>query len=158
MPRQSFRYSRFMLPATRPFPSGQEVWRPLLITRLRSRSGAEFLCVSCADSGADACAFPLSYAIALNLDPLRMPQNQVGGVGNTGNTMHYEEINVELGHMTRDTQGDSRFTPFFSFRTLAGFTLGLEAQGFGLLGQAGFFEHHTLTFQHRERIFHVESL
>jgi hypothetical protein len=44
----------------------------------------------------------------------------------------------------------------FSEISRAGFTEGLESVGLGLLGQTGFFDQFTVTFNHRAGVFHVE--
>jgi hypothetical protein len=47
--------------------------------------------------------------------------------------------------------------PMFAFKTYAGFTPGMDNQGIGLLGQTGFFENFRVTFDHKARIFTIES-
>lgn len=39
----------------------------------------------------------------------------------------------------------------------AGFTMGLEQIGYGLMGQAGFFDKFNVTFRHSEGIFQIEG-
>ncbi|HXA05242.1 MAG TPA: hypothetical protein VNY30_10410, partial [Bryobacteraceae bacterium] len=47
--------------------------------------------------------------------------------------------------------------PRVSIYVYAGFTVGLEAQGIGLLGQAGFFERFTVCFSHTAKQFHIDT-
>jgi hypothetical protein len=155
MPRQTFPYIEIPLPATDPFPNGQTVYRPLMFTRLTASNGNTFLCISELDSGADQCVFPVSFAIALGLDTLKMKQQITGGVGNTGNITYYDDLTIELGIWV-NINGTLTFTPKFSFKTYAGFTAGLEAQGMGLLGECGFFENYLVTFHYKGRVFHIE--
>lgn len=156
MPRHTFQYSKFDLPASPPYPNGQTVYRPLMIAKLTGSTGQQFTCLVWPDSGADACVFPLSFATAMGLDVLQMPQNQTGGVGNTGNTTHYADLTIEIMTATQDNAGNWTFNTLFSFIAYAGFTPGLEAQGWGLLGQVGFFERFQVTFDHTGRAFHVD--
>jgi Aspartyl protease len=77
------------------------------------------------DSGADDCLFPRSFLQALGLDPLTLPVDFTGGVGNSRNATHYANITVDI-------QGIARFDVY------AGFTIGMDSHGFGLLGSAAF--------------------
>lgn len=155
MPRHTFPYIGIPLPATDPFPQGQTAFRPLAVARIAATNGKTFTCIIWPDSGADQCVFPLSFAIALGLDPLTMKQQITGGVGNSGNVTYYENLTIEVGEFV-DIGGTSTFDVRFSFQTYAGFTAGLEAQGLGLLGQSGFFENFLVNFDHKNRVFHVE--
>jgi hypothetical protein len=155
MARETFPYIAFSLPATEPFPNGYTVYRPLVYSRLTAPNGNTLFCVSEVDSGADQCVFPVSFAIALGLDPLTMKQQITGGVGNNGNVTHYGDVTIEVGVMV-DVNGVLAFAPKFSFTTYAGFTAGLESQGIGLLGECGLFENHLVTLDHKNRVFHIE--
>jgi hypothetical protein len=84
-----------------------------------------------------------------------MKQQMTGGVGNTGNVTHYEDLTIEIGSMI-DVGGSMIFSPNFTFKAYVGFTAGLESQGMGLLGECGFFENYVVTFDHKNRLFHIE--
>ena len=141
----SLPYSEFPVPASAPFPNGQKACRPLVLAQIKGSNGNQFTCIACLDSGADHCVFPLSFAVALGLDPLQMKAQMTSGIGNIANMTYYDTIEIEIPN-----------TPL-SFSTLAGFTQGLDALGMGLLGQFGFFDHYTVTFDHRARLFHIEK-
>jgi len=145
MARQTFPYIGIPIPPTAPFPNGQVAYRPWLIALLRASNGNVLRCIVLPDSGADQCVFPLSFAIAMQLDPLQLKQQLTGGVGNTGNITYYDHLTVAI-------EGGPTFTAY------AGFTEGLQAQGIGLLGQSGFFEKHVVTFDHAAREFHIDTL
>lgn len=144
MPRISFPYHGFPLDPTPPFPNGQTVWRPWAVAVLTAPNGQQLQCLCWPDSGADHCVFPLSFAIALGLDPLQMKSHMTGGVGNSGNVTVYETIKISLNHS-------------IEFSAYVGFTAGLEAQGIGLLGQSGFFSSYVVTFDYANRQFHIEA-
>jgi hypothetical protein len=127
-----------------------------MLAQLTAANGKELRCLVWPDSGADACVFPASFATAMGLDLLQMPQNQTGGVGNTGNTTHYDNLSIEILTATQDASGNWALKAEFSFTAYVGFTPGLEAQGWGLLGQAGFFERYQVTFDHAARLFHID--
>jgi hypothetical protein len=143
MPRFTFPYIELQLPPSDPFPGGQTVRRPLLVVQLTAQNGKRLQCIAWPDSGADHCVFPLSYAIALGLDPLIMKSQNTTGVGNTGNVTHYGEISIEVNHG-------------IVFDVTAGFTDGLEALGLGLLGQTGFFSRYSVIFEHSTSQFHID--
>jgi len=88
--------------------------------------------------------FPISFALALGLDLLKMPRQVTGGVGNTGNVTYYETVDIDLGIGV-------------VLNPLVGFTAGMDAQGIGLLGQAGFFEHFRVEFDHANTAFHIDT-
>jgi|SRR5271166_422344 len=144
MARFTFQYSETPIAPSAPFPNGQIVLRPLMLALLAAANGNTFRCVVWADSGADCCVFPLSFAIAMGLNPLEMRQNLTGGVGSSGNVTYYDDLTIDLGEGLK-------------FHTYAGFTSGLEAQGLGLLGQRGFFENYNVIFEHRNRQFHIDT-
>jgi hypothetical protein len=89
----------------------------------------------CADTGADECVFPLSFAGLLGLDPLTLPTSVTSGVGRAGNVTYYADIVIDVA-------------PGIKFGSKAGFTGGLELLGHGLLGQDGFFDKFNTIFSH----------
>jgi hypothetical protein len=144
-----FAYTPLQLPPTDPFPGGQIAYRPLLIARIVAPSThASFRCLVCADTGADHCIFPLSFAGAIGLDYLTMKSQNTSGVGNTGNITYYADIRIEV---------PVKVGASLAFHTMAGFTAGMDQFGMGLLGQVGFFESFPTTFNHKTRIFTIEA-
>jgi hypothetical protein len=85
---------------------------------------------------------PLASLRSWGLDMLTLKRNFTAGVGSSANATAYETIEVDLGSEVR-------------FRAYAGFSLGLNALGLGLLGQAGFFEKFDVCFHHARRIFTI---
>jgi hypothetical protein len=78
----------------------------------------------------------------LGLDSLSSPIQRTSGVGSSNVQTHFCHIEVDLG-MAK--------IPLY-----AGFTTGLEQIGYGLLGQAGFFDRFNVTFRHSQGIFQIE--
>jgi hypothetical protein len=95
--------------------------------------------------------FPLSFASQIGLDPLRMPVDMTLGVG--VGSVHTYYADIEIGAFYKSSGAPQ---VKFSFRTTVGFTAGLDAQGFGLLGGIGFFENYAVTFDRKNGVFHVE--
>lgn len=95
------------------------------------------------DSGADHCTFPLSFALQLGLDPLTKLASDTMGVGNGAVPTFYWPVKIEFPNVA-------------SFDVYAGFTMGLENVGLGLLGQCGFFDRVNVSFHHRSGLFAVE--
>lgn len=77
-----------------------------------------------------------------------MKMQMTGGVGSVANATYYETIDIRIPILGG---------PTLAFRTYTGFTQGLEAQGFGLLGQVGFFENFHVAFDYRSKVFHIET-
>jgi hypothetical protein len=97
------------------------------------------------DTGADACLFPLSLAVMLQIDVLKLPKAMVRGVGNSANLTYYDKVSIDLGNG-------------IAFTSYVGFSEGMAQVGLGLLGQAGFFEYYTVEFKHRERTYTIQTI
>jgi hypothetical protein len=80
----------------------------------------------------------------LGLDPLTCPAEGTSGLGSTNVPTHFANITINLGGVIQ--------IPLY-----AGFTPGLDQLGIGLLGQAGFFEAFRITFDHANKLFHLEK-
>ena len=135
-------YSYIPILANPAFPNGRTAARPIL--KLTLVNGEKQLsCYAIIDSGADHCVFPRSFMAPLGLDPLTAPIELTAGVGTASVPTHF--CNVEI-----DMQGIIKF-PIY-----AGFTVGLEPMGLGLLGQNGFFDHFNIHFRQAEKICYIE--
>jgi len=55
------------------------------------------------DSGADDCLFPRSFLQPLGLDPLTLPVDFTGGVGNSRNATQYANITVDIQGIARSS-------------------------------------------------------
>lgn len=142
MPWHSAAYTVFECEANPSFPEGHIAKRPVLfldVVNGNERSG----CYVIVDSGADHCTFPLSLALELGLDPLTAAASNTTGVGDDAVPTFYWPVNIDI-------QGVATLAVY------AGFTAGLERVGFGLLGQAGFFDHVKVVFDHKGGLFHME--
>jgi len=144
MARVAYPYVAVPLPANEAHPNGTIAYRPLTSATITAASGESIRCLVLPDSGADACLFPLSLAILLKLDVLKLPKALTGGVGSQANVTYYDTITIDLGNG-------------IVFSSYAGFTQGMDPVGFGLLGQSGFFDQYRVEFSHKQKIFIVES-
>jgi hypothetical protein len=140
----TFPYVALSLPADEARPHGLIAQRPLVFATVTASNGESTRCIVMPDSGADACLFPLSLAILLKLDILKLPKAFTGGVGSSANTTYYDTINIDLGNG-------------IAFSAYTGFTQGMDQMGIGLLGQDGFFEHYRVEFLLSKKIFTIES-
>jgi hypothetical protein len=141
----TFPYVALPLPADEARPQGLIAHRPLAFATVTASNGESARCIVMPDSGADACLFPLSLAILLKLDVLKLPKALTGGVGSSANTTYYDTINIDLGNG-------------IEFSAYTGFTQGMDQMGLGLLGQDGFFEHYRVEFLLSKKIFTIESV
>jgi len=96
------------------------------------------------DSGADYCIFPRSFMQPLGIDPLDSPLEGTTGLGSTNVPTHFANVTIDLGGTIQ--------IPVY-----AGFTPGMDSLGFGLLGQAGFFEAFRITFDYANKLFHLDT-
>jgi hypothetical protein len=85
------------------------------------------------DSGADQCAFPLSFSFALGINPFLGPSEFIGGVGSSAIPAYFWDIVIDLQGLTQ-------------FPLRVAFTEGLNPWGIGLLGQDGFFNRFKVSF------------
>lgn len=148
----SFPYTPHPLAATPPFPNGQIAHRPRLIAQIIGPGGKTQKCFVLLDTGADHCVFPLSFAGLIGLDPLTMPMQMTGGCSTSMVPTYHAEIEIRVPY-----QNAGGPVQEFSFKTMAAFTIGMEAQGLGLLGQTGFFENFKTVFDHKAKTFHIET-
>jgi hypothetical protein len=126
MPKVAYPFTKFPIAPNDPYPQGQTALRPIALATLTAENGESLRCVVLLDTGADSCVFPLVMAIALKLDVLSLPKAMTGGVGTSTNVTYYTNLTIDIGNG-------------IAFKAYSGFTEGMNAQGIGLLGQAGFF-------------------
>ena len=141
----TFPYVALPLPADEARPHGLIAHRPLAFATVTASNGESARCIVLPDSGADACLFPLSIAMLLKLDVLKLPKALTGGVGSNANTTYYDTITIDLGSG-------------IVFSAYTGFTQGMDQMGLGLLGQDGFFAHFRVEFLLSKNIFMIESV
>jgi len=136
-------YSTFDLPPSPDFPTGRQVRRPIL--RLDLVNGPNRLpCYAIVDSGSDHCIFPLSFGIALGFDPLATAPVTSSGLGNYAVATFHWTVTLDFGGV-------------LARRVLAGFSDGVNAIGFGLLGQLGFFDQVNVVLNYRKKEFFIET-
>jgi hypothetical protein len=143
MPVYPVPYGFFPIPPSPAFPQGRIAARPLLALSL-IYGGARISCYAIVDSGADQCAFPLSFALALGINPFIGPSEPSCGLGSSGVQVYFWDVVIDLQGVTQ-------------FPARVGFTEGLNQWGIGLLGQDGFFNRFRLTFSlNRTANFEIE--
>jgi hypothetical protein len=91
----SVNYAVFDIPASPSFPNGRKVLRPYLNVALVA-GPYRLSCKAMVDSGADDCLFPRSFLQPLGIDPLALPVDFTGGVGNNRNATQYAKIVVDI--------------------------------------------------------------
>ncbi len=101
-------------------------------------------CRAIVDSGADYCLFPRSFMPLLGLDASTTPIEKTSGVGSANVHTHFSKAIIDLPGVAR-------------VEVYAGFTIGMDHHGFGLLGQQGFFETFRITFDLARRMFYLEK-
>jgi hypothetical protein len=120
------------------------VYRPIL--GLQIVNGKMRLpCFGIVDSGADFCAFPMTFAHALGLNPLNQTPSSTIGAGSGGPALTYH-FDVVL-----------EFPKLGAIPLRAGFMDSLNAVGVGLLGHSGFLDRLVVSFNAQKRVFHIET-
>lgn len=77
-----------------------------------------------------------------------MPTATIRGVSGEGR-VHYADVDISIP-IRSGTQVTTLRT-----HTRAGFMAGMDAQGMGLLGQIGFFDSYSVTFDQRRDLFTI---
>lgn len=142
MPIYPVPYTQFNTPPSPAFPEGRIAYRPLLLLTLASGQ-THLSCYAIVDSGADFCLFPLSFALALGLDPLTGTLDGSAGLGTYNIPTYFWTIGLSIQRIV-------------SYDVHCGFTSGLEDWGLGLLGQSGFFDRFKILFDHQNGLYHLE--
>ena len=151
MPWAKIDYTELRFEPSRAFPAGYTSHRPYVPVTL-SWGGEEISCYAVLDTGADGCTFPLAYANRLGLDPAKMVMERTNGVTGSGK-VYYADVDIEIA--LNETKGEDARRAVLEVQTRVGFTSGLNAFGFGALGQMGFFERYPVTFNRPDGTFTI---
>lgn len=143
MPIYPVQYTDMPVAPSPAFPSGRIALRPALPVAIVA-GASRLSCFAIVDSGADHCVFPRVFLQQLGLDPLQAPAELNAGVGGTTST-HFFNVTLDFGGGVQ-------------VQVFAGFTSGLDAIGFGLLGQSGFFDRFNVYFKQSQHIYEVEPI
>ncbi|MGA8075345.1 MAG: hypothetical protein WB995_17855 [Candidatus Acidiferrales bacterium] len=135
-------YSEFPIPPSSAYPQGRTARRPILQISLISGTN-RLSCYAVVDSGADHCVFPRSFIQPLGLDVLGAPIELTSGMGSANVPTHFFNISIDLQNVVR--------IPVY-----AGFTVGLDQMGVGLLGQSGFFDRFNVHFKLQRGIYEID--
>lgn len=142
MPEISFRYRHVKVPPSAAHPDGQTLRNPKTVATLTASNGKTLRVFVLLDTGADACCFPLTYALLLGIDVQSLPMEMTGGIGSMANVTYYDTVQVDLG------QG-------VVFTAKAAFMEGMNMHAMGLLGQDGFFSSFDVHFSHKTSTFTI---
>ena len=130
------------LPPSATFPNGRISAKPFVRVEISAVHG-KVSCLALIDSGAEECVFPRSFLPRLGLNPLHAPVEFSSGLGSSNIPTHLFDIDLNLAGVTK-------------VPVRAGFTVGMDDYGFGLLGQTGFFDRFHVAFKLDKGIFEVE--
>lgn len=120
------------------------VYRPILWLEIVAGKN-KFPCLGIVDTGADFCTFPMSFGLALGLNPLtQIPTQSMGaGGGRSAPTYHFD---VEL-----------KIPGLGNFKVHAAFMESLNPMGLGLLGHLDFLDGMKAMFDRKGLVFHLET-
>lgn len=140
MPRQLFRYTPEQVSPCPAFPSGYTADRPLIDIVLVNGNRLS-PCCGLVDSGADHCIFPVEYIERLGFDRETLLTGSAHGLGG-GFAVYFAEVDIHTAQLG-------------SWRTVVSFSESTPRARFGFLGQMGFFDRFTVTFDWANKTFDV---
>lgn len=107
--------------------------RPIIPITIKS--GPHFvLTQALIDSGADQCVFDSNIAKALGLSLTEGKKGRVAGLTGTAAPIYLHAVELSINGQ--------------SYKTEVGFTPGMSAYSYGVLGQIGFFDHFKVRFSY----------
>lgn len=128
-----FVYERVAVVPCPAFPEGKVTLRPI-VPLILEHAGVKIEYGALVDSGADFCIFHSLVGEVLGLDVTRGKEANFGGVGGRGMVAYFHTIRLHIGSYAGD---------FY-----CGFTRDIPPDGYGILGQVGFFDHFRVLFDH----------
>jgi excisionase family DNA binding protein len=143
MPERTFPYLEIPMPPSAAFPNGVTRYRPVLRTSIK-HNGKAIPCYSLLDTGADACMFPLDFALALGVVSESDAHDSLAtGAGVDDLPVSYRRVTMEIAAIGE-------------WSVYAGFNVALNRVKGGVLGHDGFFDHARVRFDLANRQFHIE--
>lgn len=130
-----FRYEQVRVEPCPAFSDGHITLRPLILVTLE-HNGIERRYKALADSGADFCIFHSLVGELLGLEVEKGKAARFSGVGEAMMTAYFHTIQARVGEHVYDLY--------------CGFTRDIPADGYGILGQTGFFDHFRVSFDHSQ--------
>lgn len=110
---------------------GKILIRPIIPLKIKLK-GNEINHLALVDSGADMCVFDMSLADYLDIDLSKAKKIDISGVTGVPLVGLIAEVKLEVGG--------------HEFKTEVGFSDNISPNGFGFVGQKGFFEFFTVKF------------
>ncbi len=126
-----FKYHKISLTPSSDF-FGKALYKPIIPVKI-SRNGLSLQYAVLIDSGADFCIFDAEIGHALGLNVKQGIEIPFGGIQSIGGTKAYiHRLNIEIGG--------------HKFETEVGFSYDISKNGYGILGQKGFFDRFVAKF------------
>ena len=130
-----FSYKRLDVVPCPAFPDTHNTLRPIIPVVLEY-GGMKIDYEALVDSGADFCIFHSLVGDIIGIDVESGKEAGFGGVGGAGMRAYFHTVKVYVGD--------------YSYDLYCGFTRDIPADGYGILGQVGFFDHFKVNFDNRE--------
>ena len=126
-----FRYRKLTLSPPSDF-LGRSIFKPIIPIKI-SRSEMIIQYAALIDSGADFCIFDAEIGEYLGLNIKSGTEIQFGGIQSLGGSKAFiHRVNIEIGG--------------HEFKTDVGFSYDISKNGYGILGQKGFFDKFVVKF------------
>ncbi len=128
-------YQRFDITPCPAFPNTTTTLRPVILITLEYQ-GQKRNYRALIDSGADFTIFHSLIGELLGIDIESGKEAYFGGVGGSGMRAYFHTITAQVGE--------------HSYRLYCGFSQDIPADGYGILGQVGFFDQFKVTLDHQQ--------
>ncbi|MBI2551994.1 hypothetical protein HYW17_01680 [Candidatus Uhrbacteria bacterium] len=130
-----FFYERVQVAPCPAFPNSFVSLRPIILITLEHQ-GTERRYKALIDSGADFCIFHSLVGELLGLEVEQGKEAEFRGVGGGGMHAYFHTITATVGE--------------YSYQLYCGFSRDIPADGYGILGQVGFFDQFKVTLNHQQ--------
>lgn len=128
-----FKYSKFILPKKSEF-FGSSILKPIISVKI-GYGNKNIGYLALIDSGADFCIFDAEIGEYLGIDIKSGLRESFGGIQDRGGAeAFFHEVTLGVG-------GND-------YKTTVGFSYDIAKQGFGVLGQRGFFSNFSVKFDY----------
>lgn len=130
-----FPYQRFDITPCPAFPDITTTLRPVILVTLEHQ-GQKQRYRALVDSGADFCIFHSLVGELLGLAVEQGKEASFGGIGGGGMRAYFHTVKVYFGD--------------YAYDLYCGFTRDIPPEGYGILGQVGFFDHFKVTLDNQQ--------
>lgn len=136
-----FPYRRTIAPPSLAFPHRQIIIRPVIPIILEFK-GLKVGYEALIDSGADFCIFHAEIADILNINIFDGKEENFGGISGGQSKAYFHRLKM--------------YVSGWPYNFYCGFSPDIPSEGYGVLGQTGFFEQFKVKFDYQKEIIEIK--